>query len=529
MSEPGSPRPAPSATGFGLRDRLRALVRMLPALLPPLLFIPVILAPPMTADGGVVLDTSLRWLAGERLYVDVIDVNPPLIYLLNLIPAGLARATGLDPVLALQMCLMALSFWLWRLAFVVRDRAAEAPIERMVLDVLPGLMSFGAGYLFGERSTLMVAAAVPYLLAAARREAGAAPRGTLVTAVVAGLGFALKPYYLGIPLLVELAVLAGRGRAAGWRDPVPWVMGAIWLVYAASLPLVFPHYVRVIMPWAWRYYAGSGGVTALGMLLRPRLAAAVLVLLPLGWLAFRPAWSEAGRLPRLLALAGLGALGSALVQHKGWGPQVVPVQLFACALAAVLGARWFDRAGVWRLPNGTVRAAALLSALFALYSVQAGRAPLVELHYAGSDDARLTRLLGRYAHGGRVGGRAMALSAGMPLVPAINYAGVHLAQRYMLLWILQGAYATCPAGGRRYRLPGEMSDAELSVYRGVPADFARDRPLLVVLDTRSDIHGCGGEFSFLEYFMRNPVFAGTWAGYRLVDAWGRYQVYVRRE
>jgi hypothetical protein len=516
----GPARP-PAAPRCKLAARWRALVSIWPALLPPLLFIPVILAPPLTADGGVTLDTAQRWLAGARLYVDVIDVNPPLIFVLNLVPAALARLTGVDAVAALQFCLIALSFWLWRLAVLVRDRAAEAPIERLTLDVLPGLMSFGAGYLYGERGALMVAAALPYLLAAARRRAGAVPRGWLVTAVVAALGFALKPYFLVIPLAVELALAAGRGWRPAVRDPVPRVMLLLWLGYAASLPLAFPAYVDTIVPWAWRYYVGSGPLTPLGMLLLPRVALPVLALLPLAWLAFRRTGEV---LARLLALAAFGALAAAIAQHKGWGPHVIPLHLFTCALAAVLAARWLDRAEVWRQAHGTIRAAGMISALFAAICVQAGRAPLVELHYAGSDDARLTRLLTRYA----AGGSAMALSPGMPLAPAINYARVPLAQRTMLMWILQGSYASCPADGPRYRAPSAMGDAERSVYHGVPEDFAAARPALVLVDTSTGIPDCGGRFSYLAYFQRNPLFAAAWREYRLAEAWGRFQIYVRK-
>ena len=234
--------------------RWQALRRMAPALAPPLLFLPILFAPPINHDVAAVLSFSQRWLAGEHLYVDLIDVNPPLIYVLNLIPAALARATGIDGVPALQLCLVALGFWLWYLALRVRDRDREGPVERVLLDVLPGLMVFAAGYDIGQRETLMVAAGFPYILAAARREAGARPRARLTTAVLAGLGFALKPHFLGIPAAVELALLAGRCRRLGWRDgwretwrdPVPWLMAAVWLAYLASLPLVFPQYLGVV-------------------------------------------------------------------------------------------------------------------------------------------------------------------------------------------------------------------------------------------------------------------------------------------
>ena len=211
----------------------RALWHRLPALLPALLFVPIVLAPPVNHDVAAVLQFSQRWFAGEHLYSDLIDVNPPLIFVLNLIPAFIAAVTPLDGVSALRLCLFVYGGFCWWLAMRVRDRAAEGPVERAFLDVLPGLFLFDAGYDFGQREHIMVVGALPYLLAASRRAAGEVPRGRIAVGLLAGMAFAIKPYFLGIPAVVELIVLLGRrpegailpGLAVALRrcvrDPVP--------------------------------------------------------------------------------------------------------------------------------------------------------------------------------------------------------------------------------------------------------------------------------------------------------------------
>ena len=77
--------------------------RRLPLLLPVLPLLAAVLAPPFNQDAAAVLQWSQRWLAGERLYVDLIDVNPPLIFVLNLIPAMLARWLPLDGITSCQI------------------------------------------------------------------------------------------------------------------------------------------------------------------------------------------------------------------------------------------------------------------------------------------------------------------------------------------------------------------------------------------------------------------------------------------
>src|SRR6185437_13002038 len=343
------------------RPLVATVLRVLPALLPALLFLPVVLAPPVNHDVAAVLDFSQRWLAGEHLYSDLIDVNPPLIFVLNLIPAWMASVTPLDGVQALHLCLLGYGGFCWWLAFRVRDRAAEGAVQRAFLDVLPALFLLDAGYDFGQREHLMAVGALPYVLCAARRSRGERPRGRIAVGLTAGAAFALKPHFLGIPALIELSVILARapagvpmlaalraGLLASLRDPVPWVMVAVWAIYLASLPLVFPDYLGVVVPLVWDFYLDLGGLTVAQMLLLPRMATALCLLLPLLWLAFRRApfrrrslrhLGPEAALPRLLVFAARGALASALAQHTGWSYHILPIELLGCALGGVLAAR----------------------------------------------------------------------------------------------------------------------------------------------------------------------------------------------
>jgi len=351
----------------------RALLDLLPALVPALLFLPLVLAPPINHDVAAVLEFSQRWLAGEHLYSDLIDVNPPLIFVLNLLPAAIATATPLSAVVALQLCLLILGGVCWWLSLRVRDRPAEGLAERALLDALPVLFVLGGGYDFGQREHLMAVAALPYVLCAARRAGGERPRGRFAVTVIAALGFALKPHFLALPVLVELGVLIGRlppgallwfarrglGRAFGrWvRDPLPWVMAAVWALYLACLPFFFADYLGVVLPLVWDFYLNLGGLTAWQVLLVPRMATAVSLLLPALWIAFRrPAGrmgAKGAALPRLLGLAALGGVAAAVTQHKGWSYHIVPIEFFASALATLTAARWLDRTRATERTSGT--------------------------------------------------------------------------------------------------------------------------------------------------------------------------------
>jgi hypothetical protein len=534
-------RPAPRVRSWLARLRAHrfvlALGRLLPALIPALLFVPAVLAPPLNHDVAAVLNFSERWLGGEHLYSDLIDVNPPLIYVLNLVPAALERITPLSGVQSLQLCLIALGMVAWWLAVSVRDRAAEGPAERAFLDVLPMLFLFDGGYDFGQREHLMAVAALPYLLSAARRAGGARPRRRIAAAAFAAVGFALKPHFLAIPGLVELAVLGWNlrgGVAAGLRrslrDPVPWTMAAVWAVYLISLPLVFSDYLDVVVPLVWNFYLDLGGLTALEVLLVPRMAVVLMLLAPLLCVVARRIGQPAARLPLMLALAALGAVASAVTQHKGWSYHIVPVELFTLGLGCVLGVRWLDAvmADGRATPDRrrATRVAAVFAALFGLYIASNGEAPWKELDYGHGEVAGLTALLKSEAAGERV----LVLSPGIyPIFPALNYADAHLTLRTMNMWLLEGAYEECLPNGHRYREVWEMGRAEFFVFRTVAEDFARAPPAVVVVDKAPGIPWCGSEFDFIAYFSRHPLFAEVWSHYELTAEWDRYKVYARKD
>ncbi len=520
----------------------RALWHRLPALLPALVFVPIVLAPPLNHDVAAVLQFSQRWLAGEHLYSDLIDVNPPLIFVLNLIPAAIAAVTPLDGVAALLLCLFAYGGFCWWLVMRVRDRGAEGPVERAFLDVLPALFLFDAGYDFGQREHLMAVAALPYVLAAARRASGAVPRGRVAVGLLAGVAFALKPHFLGVPALVELCVLLGRRPEGAFlpglgvalrrslRDPMPRLMVGVWAVYLASLPLVFPDYLGTVVPLVWDFYLGLGGLSVWQVLVTPRMGAVICLLLPLLFVTFRrrpiPLRAAGGALPPLLALAAVAALASAIAQHKGWSYHILPIELFACGLGGVLAARWLDRRRITVAAPAPYAVAAVLGGLFALYAVSNGEAPWKQLAYPDDQVAGLTALLEREAAGERV----LVLSPGIyPIYPALNYAGVQSTLRTMNMWLLQGAYHTCLADGRRYRAVWEMGRPEFFVYRTVAEDFARVPPAAVLVDTDPGIPWCGSQFDFVAYFKRHPLFAEVWSHYQLTAEWGRYRLYTPKD
>jgi hypothetical protein len=128
----------------------------------------VVLSRPLNQDVAAVLSFAERMVSGEPRYTHLIDVNPPLIFLLNLPAAWLAAWTPLSAVQALLLLLLLFCADVVRLCLRLRLRRATAGEGIMLLALLP-LALLLAGYDFGQREQLMGAAAMPYFFLAERR------------------------------------------------------------------------------------------------------------------------------------------------------------------------------------------------------------------------------------------------------------------------------------------------------------------------------------------------------------------------
>jgi hypothetical protein len=487
------------------------------------------LLPPLNHDVGGLLQFTERWLAGDALYRDLIDVNPPLIFVLNLVPAALARVTSLAPATALNLCVLAFTLACLAMAFArarphatYADGGAAGPARFALWALLP-FAAFGlSNSMFGQREQLLALAALPYLFDAATRAAGApAWRRTLPAALLAAVGFALKPHYLAGPLLVEAWLLARRGLPVTLRDPVPWAMGAAWLLYGASVKLFFPDYLNVVVPLVRDYYAALGRLEAWRVALGQNFAATVFTLLLCLPFAFRR-----GREPAaMLVLAALGAILGAALQGKDWAYHRLPAEIFTVLAAGWLASLWLSRlAGAAAARRAALGFSLAVLAIANAYALGTREGPWLQLQYRHSTTAALVRILRAEAADAPV----LALSPALdPIYPALNYAHAWQAMRFMNVWLLQAAYATCPEDGRRYRETWQMDPAEAYVFRAVAEDFDRRRPPVLIIDRWSGIRWCGGDFDFLAYFMRHKLFADAFSHYRESRQYDRYRIFTR--
>jgi hypothetical protein len=284
-------------------------------------------------DVSWLLTVGERVLSGQRLYVDVIETNPPMAVLVYMPGIVIAHALGL-PVEAVTDALV--------FAAIVVSLAIVARILKhsTVLQGLPGwpLALLGFAMLailpmqsFAQREHIALIALLPMLAVMAVRANGATP--SLAAIVVAGVGagitVAFKPHF-AIGLLFGIGALAIQARS--WRGlfaPENFITAAVAAIYVAMVVARFPEFFTVIMPLARDVYLPVG-VSALALLERPGTSLWVIATVA-AWLLKRRGGIDAATL--LLLSVSLGFVVVFFLQRKGWTYHSYP--MLALALLAL--------------------------------------------------------------------------------------------------------------------------------------------------------------------------------------------------
>jgi hypothetical protein len=468
---------------------------------------------------------SARWLLeGGRFGVDIIEPNPPLIWYVSLPAAALAKwhvlsEAGAIRLLTWLVCLASLAIS-YRVLEPLRVAGKVIDAHLLLVALALGLCILPNGN-FAQREHLTVALAFPYcLLAAMRLEYGTAPSVWFAAAigVLAGIGFAFKPYLLAVPLLVEVVVVVSNRRLKSAFRPETWAMGITGLGYAISIPLLNPEYMKTVVPlirsiyWAFESLPLATLHKRLALACEPAIAAVVLLFLS----------RSATRLHVVTGAAILGFAFSFWIQFKGYEYHRYPVVVCSLLLLclAVPSAIRGIMALSTSLPRWCVRALQLSVAGIGIsYFSQAIGTDTRHWYESsnirhGATGRMRTDLIKFVRH--LSGGQSVYLYAfsthPFPGFPTANYADVKWASRTNSQFVM-------PAWVRRTdrKVPASLPGLDKAVQwqrEVVLEDFLLHKPHIVLLDAASVRHAIGGrKFDDMAFYTEDPRFAEVWRAY----------------
>jgi len=495
----------------------------------------VVVAAPFNCDAAWYMVAARRMLQGDRLFVDLLDTNPPLIVWLTAIPAFLSTLLNVsDRILMhsftafLLVCSGLLAGRILRLA-----PAPSRPLAFVLVAAFATGLSVPWVITMAQREQIAAVLIFPYVLLAARAACGAeTKRGLrLLVGGLAAIGVGLKPFFLGPWVVVELTVLLLRREVVALKRLEVGVVVLSQAVYVLLVIALTPAYFSEIVPFARATYGAYG--TTWQAVAMSRKAAAVLSIALAGLVAPSLLGVRRGALSEMLGAATLGFLLSYIVQAKGWYYQLIPALVFAaCTVIALIDAtvaaaraRLKDE-GVPTLPLAAIAVAAIMVAAWVGPHAYRMLRLNVRVMAQGRPPAEpvLVRIASELARGEPI----YFLSTAMwPAFPVINDSGTDWPYRYPFLWPLPGFYP-----GRRgervpYRPPARQAPLERRFFEAVVSDLTATPPRVLFVERGPNQQAMEGrDFDFIQYFSGSPDFRQLFARYRSQGRVGAWDVYL---
>lgn len=461
----------------------------------------VVLAGALLWNAELVNDVAWQtWVArqlahGITLYTDIIEVNPPLWFWAAIPVVDLAQLLGVSSYHVLIPSVLALNVVA---LLLVRRLCRDLQSGMLIVLGFPVITLLAFLDVFGQREHLTLIAIVPYLVLVARRAEGLAASRTIaiVCGILAAFGIALKPYFLLVPVVLEILPLV-RTRRLPFRTENIALGGALG-AYALSVLLFARAYFTASLPMLMIYQGDRRPIAYL--LAQPVATMTCLLLLSLA-LYGRPRSSIA----QAALIAGLAFLAAYFLQGKGWRYHGVPAMgCFALAIAAEAE----------RFRRGNLSLAARAGIALAMLTIVCLAVPLVQ-GMRTKDDANAL-LATSDLHAGDV---VAALTGNVywPVPEERHFVWPSRSVTYSpLFYAVQASRAKQPNPA--------MATLIGDIRRSIVHDLACNPPRRILGDRYDNRYLKTG---LVEYLSTDPDFARLMRAYRRGPDYGEFTTYDR--
>jgi hypothetical protein len=436
-------------------------------------------------------------LEGKKLYVDFVEVNPPLGMWLIVPPVWFANLARLDSTACLFGYLLLLTAaalcGAWRLV------QGEPSARKLFLIAAATILLFTPGNNFGQREHFMVLLFLPWVMLRVNAEAKASLLERVIIGALAGLAIALKPHAIFAPVLVEAVLYIQRRNWRSLFTPENFVAVAAVSIYGASIILFTPEFFGGIIGMGRTAYLPYYGYPLPIVLMDAKWAVIFMALAGFGL---------SDKKVQVFWAAALGFLISYFLQMKGFTYHILPATIFALlACAAALQAQFAtQRLKTTATAVTSFAAGALLLTEPQAYEpnrdisarVEATRTPDVHSIFVASN---------RFSHA----------------FPYVVEQHLAWASRLPTQWLVP--YVT------DHWKPGEAThDAIVAkALDWTMEDLATLKPDLIAIDNSKAQRDAMGGFEFLKFWNEDPRFAALWQSYRLAADEGDILIYLREK
>lgn len=301
----------------------------------------------LNVDSTWILYSAKNMLNGEVLYKDIIDVNPPLIFIYSTIPVFIAKTFSINAefvyilfILTIISISSFLSFLILKSVFEKKDL-----VKYYTLSIFT-ILSIFPTYDYGQREHLLIIFILPYILTMMfKEELNFSIKIILFISLFASLGFNIKPHFFLIFILIELVFIIHKKTLFSiFRiDFLIIVFSAFF--YVLIITFLFPEYINNIVPLAIETYSDVFNKPYSFLLLK--LEFFFCLFLSLYWLFFT---KRDLKLPSKVLLSAIFAsLVIYLLQQKGWSYHRLPLLLISLLFLAYISFSLFQKKKIYSI------------------------------------------------------------------------------------------------------------------------------------------------------------------------------------
>ena len=480
-------------------------------------YLPWLFLNPINGDTGFFARSGSLLLNGARLYRDIVDPNAPPPYLFAIVCVALGKMVGLapEPAFLLTFTLL-IVFVIYRTNRILSRLFPDQPYAASFLTVMVTycLLPYVKD-MFGEREHIFTCMILPWLFASSSDSEFRSRKGQILDGLMAGIGIAMKPYFIAAYCVMQLMNLFSTRRRAQVLRLDNILIAAVEAAFAITTIVFFPGYLFIVRMALATYHNFRQSLleVCLNGTLFLLIAATVLSV-------SSDSRQPLSKMRNLILAIGWSMALVMMYQREGFAYHYYPIGVMAILALATL---FLD--GVRAASRNTQRylAYALMTTVIALGIVQGA-----QTREMPKMTGPLLPIITREARGKPILVLSTSLWVSSPLV---NYTGASLTWRFPNMWTLGGLYPGKPAADNPhpYRSRQEMDVYERYLIDSLIQDVDLHPPQLIILETGNQKEGFrNGDFDYLDYFLRDPRFAQFFSQYEKLAVITRYTLYRRR-
>ena len=499
-------------------------------------------------------DASLHLLIGRLLlggavpYVDYVEINPPLVHYLHVVPVALAGWIGVNPIPLFLLIMLVLTVWSVGCAVYLLARNLE--VEGYLVG---GIVAFAVAILdlklfttneFGQREHIFFLLVLPYVILRWLRRRGELTRGNrlaLVVGATAGIGTFIKPHFLLIVVGLEVFWSFAEGGLLRQKKSELVSLLGVGVAYALLL-LLMPKEMRegllaVVKSVLAGGYRAYGDQSPIGLILDQD----ILLLLGLAPFLFLRVRANRNDVESLILTMSVFLLTSLVVygsQARGFAYHLIPamaaaylvVFLVIFSVAPRFASIVWDNGGTrGNRPTARGRFGWLLTTTLVLIVVGKWIGDLSPNAIRGTASLPDANIVAAISDNSSEDDGVLVVSTMAEPFRYVLQADRRLASKYIptnpISFGVSGIHDVNELYDPAYVLPESVQ----AYLNELEASIARDRPALIIIDNRKSCVGCPAEFQVTEFLRGRGVYAAVIASrYTLLLTSERIELYKRR-